>query len=256
MHKNALISLKNAGLNIQDSIKDGDFNRERWNRGLTFSVDGADGKAAIEFKGAVQVATAFHQSLGDGGKLFAGGDFSSRMALGVFGCMTKSPFEGMPRDYIGENHSLALRRMSVHKDHPLEGSWKLDMRLNWHAKDRTSRLVIWPFDPATAICKPRHATHFQVFRSLGIVSDYRYDAAKGMYEPTSSNSGLHIGTEFSGQFRLDAAIQTPITLSIEVPEEIKLDEHTQLVAGIGIHFFHWKARRVHATHDLGMMMVL
>ena len=100
----------------------------------------------------------------------------------------------------------------------------------------SATLTVAPFEPSSFINAPAGSTHFRIVNAVSVVSDYVFNTALGIYEP--SNGGLDGASEIQYSPYIDLSTTTPnITLTSTLPGSPTITTDVSVLCTLGIEFY-------------------
>ena len=107
-----------------------------------------------------------------------------------------------------------------------------------HVETRKSAQVIVPeFSPARDVVPVVGATHFRLIHTIGLVSDYAYDAVTSIYQPlTPAIEGVFASTR-SEAFDVESLRVPSFNLSTAFADALLIPPNASVIQGIGIEFY-------------------
>ena len=100
----------------------------------------------------------------------------------------------------------------------------------------SATFTIPAFNPSNLISAPAGATHFRLVNAINVVSDWKFNASTGNYEPTDPTLSELSDIQYSGY--LDLSALTPnTTITTTLPGSPSMTGSVSVMNNIGIEFY-------------------
>jgi hypothetical protein len=224
-------------------------------RGLQSAASPAKIQRA-EAEGALLIAHHWLAALGDMGKNCASHDILDRLAESVLKVIAKGWGPHGPRTFEVKRFNKPIRRVPLDKENTLLMRYKAGFLSYTNLEGNAHKIVVEPFHPKEYIRKPRHATHYRFFQTIGVLCDFMYQPSVGAYVPVRPDLLGISSITFSPVLEIHQPVEENVELEDVLPGFPELDAHCELMVGVGVEFLHYGKGKLAPRVEMRVMAVI
>ncbi len=101
----------------------------------------------------------------------------------------------------------------------------------------SATLTVPAFNPASYINAPAGATHFRLVSAISVISDFKYNATSGIYEPVDAVTNELSNIAYSNYLDLSTPIATSTVVTSTLPGSPTMSPDVSVLNCIGIEFY-------------------
>ena len=193
-------------------------------------------KSMAEFTASSLATTNLQLSLGDNWK-----PFGERYLRARLGTLTReivklgSGLKGKRRFEVGPNLS-ALEKVDLNEDQKFASSFRAEHTVTVNPDRNTATLDVLAFHTGNRLSVPGNATHFHVFLTVGVLTDYIHVGGKKVYKSTQPGLSGLTATQYSAAMVCDGSMNPGFQVVASLPTLPILPSDACLIVSMGIEF--------------------
>jgi hypothetical protein len=194
-------------------------------------------KNMSEFTGAGYAAKTILQCSKQAGNTFGERFLFSRLVKLTRMVVVKGPGDNGKRSFEASQNLTDFEGINLDRKESFLTRFVAPYTLDANPDRNTLTLDVAAFPPRKMIMKPKGATHFRVFLTAGVLSDYIYVGGDEKYAATQPNFNGRAAYSDSGFIEIDLPQAPAFQLVTSLPGAPILPTDATLLAMVGIEFF-------------------